>query len=341
MQGKTEQELLVLLTKANEGDKWALAQLISLFENTQPAAISSRAQSVALLEAAGSAGSMLPALRQACIIGVTGTPGAGKSSLIAAVTDNLLSLNATLRIAVLAIDPSSQISGGALLGDRTRMGSARQNARLFFRSQASALDLGGVGKQTFHVTRLLRRFFDIVLIETVGIGQSETDVRGLCDHSYLVLQPLAGDQVQFMKAGIMEVPDTFVINKCDEESLAKRSYHLLKSSLSLSPTEKGHDIQREILLTSATEGRGIAELAKHMLAVKENLKDVDQKRREQEAEQLLKVVRDEYGRIGEAILQDALAQGRLNKTLGFEAALRSIRPLLAEKLSADLTPPHN
>ena len=117
---------------------------------------------------------------------------------------------------MLAVDPSSQVSGGALLGDRTRMRFPPDERRLFFRSQASESDLGGLGPSTFQVCRLLTRLFDCVMIETVGIGQSEADIRHLADRVYLVLQPLGGDEVQFLKAGIIEVPHAFILNKCDE-----------------------------------------------------------------------------------------------------------------------------
>lgn len=255
-------DLQALVEKASRLEKWPLAKLISLFETDTADAKESRKQVMTYLQ------DRVCSRQQGLVLGVTGTPGAGKSSLIGEVCLSLLTDEKSVSIAVLAVDPSSQSSGGALLGDRTRTQFPTKNNRVFFRSQASDLDLGGVGRKTFQVVRLLRHFFDLIIIETVGIGQSEIEVQALSDHTILVMQPLAGDQVQFMKAGVMEVPDTFVINKCDEDSLAKKSYHLLKSSLKLvhvyvdaGDVESGKADAKSIFLTSATKQRGIKELA--------------------------------------------------------------------------------
>ena len=211
----------------------------------------------------------------------------------------MLAQQPELAIAVLAVDPSSQRSGGALLGDRTRTNFPVNDKRLFFRSQASDLDLGGVGKKTYQVTRLLRQLFDIIIIETVGIGQSEIEVEQLSDHTCLVLQPLAGDQVQFMKAGIMEVPDTFIINKCDEDSLAKRSYHLLKTSLKLVNVSLNHSNEnsKNIFLTSATKQKGINELS-HFLLQLETDKSTRKDVQTQERFYLGKWIQQEFGCFG-------------------------------------------
>jgi hypothetical protein len=167
-----------------------------------------------------------------------------------------------LSIAVLAVDPSSQVSGGALLGDRTRMRFTPDERRLFFRSQASESDLGGLGPSSFQVCRLLTRLFDCVMIETVGIGQSEADIRHLADRVYLVLQPLGGDEVQFLKAGIIEVPHAFILNKSDEPSSAA-SYHQLRSSMWLArPFDED---QPPIFRTSALTGAGLEELEADLL----------------------------------------------------------------------------
>lgn len=197
------------------------------------------------------------------LVGITGTPGSGKSSLISRLTVDLLAADPDLSIAVIAVDPSSHVSGGALLGDRTRMRFAPDERRLFFRSQASATDLGGLGPMSFQVSRLLTRLFDCVLIETVGIGQSEADIRHLADRVYLVLQPLGGDEVQFLKAGIIEVPHAFIINKSDEAG-AMTSFHQLRSSLWLS---RPFDAEEPpVFLTSALTGAGVDELEHDLLA---------------------------------------------------------------------------
>lgn len=252
-----------LLHQAAQLEKWPIAQLISIFERNNTESLIKRHAITRYMDTH-------PDLfgKQACIFGITGTPGAGKSSLIGELCLSLLAQQPDISIAVLAIDPSSQSSGGALLGDRTRTQFPVNNKQVFFRSQASHLDLGGMGKATFHVMRLLRKFFDVVMIETVGIGQSEIEVQRLSDHTMLVMQPLAGDQVQFMKAGIMEVPDTFVINKCDEDALAKKSRHLLKASLKLAQIHlPGDEAEQAIFMTSATQRKGIREVAEYLLKV--------------------------------------------------------------------------
>ncbi|MBP6740233.1 MAG: protein kinase, partial [Leptospiraceae bacterium] len=171
--------------------------------------------------------------------------------------------------------------------------------RIFFRSQASQLELGGVNPHTYHVIRLLRYFFDYIIIETVGIGQNETEVSRLADYSFLILQPLAGDGIQFMKSGIMEVPDAFIINKCDEKELATSSFHMLISSLEfLKDTINGHNIPK-IFQTSALKKIGIDSLLEFMMSIQQ------QRSRENETkEQIEKMVRSEYGNFGLRILQD-------------------------------------
>jgi LAO/AO transport system kinase len=242
-----------LVEQALDHEKFAVAQLISLFEDRRPAAAARRSAVIEALDAREASE------RRAAgtIIGVTGTPGSGKSSLLSRLTVDLLASDPELSIAVVAVDPSSHVSGGALLGDRTRMRFVPDERRLFFRSQASDSDLGGLGPSSFQVCRLLTRLFDCVMIETVGIGQSEADIRHLADRVYLVLQPLGGDEVQFLKAGIIEVPHAFVLNKSDEPTSAS-SYHHLRSSMWLA---RPFDEQEPpIFRTSALTGEGLDEL---------------------------------------------------------------------------------
>ncbi|HQR81110.1 MAG TPA: GTP-binding protein, partial [Actinomycetota bacterium] len=172
--------------------KHAVSKLVSLFEDARPAAAAQRAEALELLGPAKSA-----------VLGITGTPGAGKSSLVARLVPQLLA-ESDLSVAVVAVDPASHTSGGALLGDRARTRFATGEKRAYFRSQSNAAELGGLAPTTFQVSRLLKRLFDLVIVETVGIGQSELDIRYLADHVYLVLQPLGGDEIQFLKAGIIE-----------------------------------------------------------------------------------------------------------------------------------------
>lgn len=256
------EDRLQQLKQAAELKKLPLARLISLFENRSTEASQQRHDIIKHISSNPD-----QFTGKGVVIGFTGTPGAGKSSLIAELCKELTANN-DLRIAVLAIDPSSQQSGGSILGDRTRMHSGVKNKNLFFRSQASNLELGGVTHNTFQATRLLRHLFDLVIIETVGIGQNEIDIQYMSDHTFLLMQPLAGDQIQFMKAGIMEIPDSFVVNKCDEERLARTSYHMLRASLKQSKLIVLHAkdnfenaAKDNIFLTSATKQKGIVELA--------------------------------------------------------------------------------
>ncbi len=298
-------------------EKWPIAQLVSQFEKDTTEAAASREAILTYLESQKGT--------TATILGITGTPGAGKSSLIGQLCMQLLNQDDQRSVAVVAVDPSSQLSGGALLGDRTRTQFPINEKRLYFRSQASALDLGGMGRKTFQVVRLLRKIFDLVIIETVGIGQSEIEVDRLSDHTLLVMQPLAGDQVQFMKAGIMEVPDTFVINKCDEDTLAKRSYHLLRSSLKLANIYVNEEREQTtpIFLTSATKHKGIQELADHIVNI------MCAARSSEEFEQVEKAflgkwVKDAYGNYGVSVMERYL-QNNAASPFTFDSALKQLK----------------
>jgi LAO/AO transport system kinase len=230
-----------------------VARLLNLVEDLRPTAAERRDDATAELLAAGR--------RPAPVVGITGTPGSGKSSLLSRVTEVMLAERPELTIAVVAVDPSSPTSGGALLGDRTRMRFAPDDDRLFFRSQASANHLGGLGPATFDACLVLSMLYDVVLVETVGVGQNEADVRHLADHVYLVIAPLGGDEVQYLKAGIIEIPDGFVVNKCDEAG-ADKAYHQLTASLWLA---RPFDPELPILRTSARTGEGVDALAELLL----------------------------------------------------------------------------
>ncbi|HEX7133024.1 MAG TPA: hypothetical protein VF228_10630 [Iamia sp.] len=320
---EADDELVALVERGRARDKAAVSRLIGVFEDSRPSAADDRARVLATLDehAAGD---------RCVVLGVTGTPGSGKSSLLARVTVDALAADPDLSIAVVAIDPSSHISGGSLLGDRTRMRTPLDERRLYFRSQASATELGGLSPSTFQVCRLLTRLFRCVVVETVGIGQSEADVRHLADRVYLVLQPLGGDEVQFLKAGIIEVPDAFILNKCDEPS-AESSYFQLKGSLGLA---RPFDAEPpEIHRTSARTGAGVPELTAAVLdAVRTT---TPRTHAEREPHFLERWVEDEWGRQGRRHLVDVLggAGPHLATSGGFDAAQvafdRSIREALA------------
>src|SRR5690606_10817327 len=190
-----------LLEEFGAGKRPALARAISIVENGRPAA-------QALLNA------LHARLGRARRIGITGPPGAGKSTLVAALVAALRARGET--VGVVAVDPTSPFTGGALLGDRIRMGEVTLDPGVFIRSMATRGSLGGLALATKEVADVLDAFgFDHVLVETVGVGQSELDIAAAADTTIVVLVPESGDSIQAMKAGLMEIADLFVINKAD------------------------------------------------------------------------------------------------------------------------------
>jgi LAO/AO transport system kinase len=319
-------ELDAQVDRALEGHKHSIARLVSVFEDRRPAAAEARAQVLAALEAH-------PAHRTATFLGVTGTPGAGKSTLIATLAERMLVADESLRLAVLAVDPSSRFSGGALLGDRTRLRSSSVAARLYFRSQAADTALGGLSPTSFQVCRLLYRLFDGVIVETVGIGQSEIDVRFLADRVYLVLQPMAGDEVQFLKAGIMEVPDEIILNKCDAAEAARKSHLALLSSLRLA---RPFDADRiPVHQASARTGFGLDPLARRFAADLGAYRRPDL--RPKEAHYFEEWVKDEWGRTGSRFLASHAPDvgGYLARLGGYDAAQRAFGEALRRAISAE------
>jgi LAO/AO transport system kinase len=251
------EEVSDVIRRARALDKAAIALLVSCCEDTRPDAAPVRTRLMTELREQ-------TAEHRSVIVGVTGTPGSGKSSLLARVVPEMLERDPGVAIAVVAIDPSSQASNGALLGDRTRMHFPPNEPRAYVRSQASASVLGGLAPTTYQVCMLLGRLFDATFVETVGIGQSELDISQLADHVCLVLQPLGGDEVQFLKAGIVEVPDTFILNKCDDPS-APRSFHQLVSTLAMA---RPFDEERPpVLRVSAKSGEGVDEVTEVLLDI--------------------------------------------------------------------------
>ena len=163
------------------------------------------------------------------LIGITGPPGAGKSSLLSALVSEWRGRGRT--VAVLAVDPSSKRSGGSLLGDRARIDHDPRDDGVLIRSTAAGGRLGGLAAATREAAEALAPAFDAVVIETVGVGQSETDVEDVCDTVAVVVQPASGDVLQFLKAGIMEVPDLLVVTKADLGDVATRSRRDLGQAL--------------------------------------------------------------------------------------------------------------
>jgi LAO/AO transport system kinase len=234
------------------GERRALARLITQVENLTPLAEEALA---ALFAHTG----------RAHLIGVTGAPGTGKSSLVNELTKALRQAGET--VAVVAVDPTSPFSGGAVLGDRIRMRDLSGDPGVFIRSMASRGALGGLARTTADVARVLDAAgFQRVIVETVGAGQSEVDIARMAHTTLVVEAPGLGDEVQGLKAGILEIADVLVLNKSDQPG-AEAALRALRASLEIGHSVKADDAwQPPIAQTVATEGRGIAELLEYINA---------------------------------------------------------------------------
>jgi LAO/AO transport system kinase len=210
--------------RLRERDRSAAAPALNVIEDRSA---TGRSRTAALLAEVSPAA--LGGEAGAQIIGVTGPPGAGKSSLLSALLSLWRAGGRT--VAILAVDPSSKRSGGALLGDRVRIEHDPKDDGVLIRSTAAGGRLGGLAVATREAVDALAPAFDVVVVETVGVGQSETDVEEVCDQVAVVVQPASGDVVQFLKAGIMEVPDVLVVTKADLREAAARAKRDLAQAL--------------------------------------------------------------------------------------------------------------
>jgi len=284
-----------LLDKARAGDVRALARLLSLVEDESP-----QVRSVIK--------DLLPDTGRARIIGLTGAPGVGKSTVTGALVGAFRADGA--RVAVLAIDPTSPFTGGALLGDRIRMQDHAVDDQVFIRSMASRGHLGGLATSTPQAIRVLDAAgFDPILVETVGVGQAEVAIASLADSVAVLLAPGMGDAIQAAKAGILEVADLFVVNKADKPD-SQQVIRDLRTMIALA--ERGHgDWKPPIVSTVAVKGDGIDELVSRLdehwswLAATGELK----RRRQARA-------REELTALAFAALRGRLASSRLDELAG-------------------------
>jgi LAO/AO transport system kinase len=237
----TSEQTTALAARVAAGDARAIARAISLVEDDG-------------VPGRELVGQIFPLTGRAFLVGITGAPGTGKSTLV----DRLIATirRANLKVGVLAVDPTSPFSGGAVLGDRVRMNAHTSDAGVFIRSMATRGHLGGLARATADAALVLDAAgHDVVVIETVGVGQDEVDIVATADISVVLLVPGAGDDLQAIKAGVMEIADIFVVNKCDREG-ADRVVQAVASNLSLK-TYAAQEWKPPIVKTEATNGVGV------------------------------------------------------------------------------------
>lgn len=287
-----------LVSRARAGDPAAVARLITLVEDASP-----------LLREVMAALGTHPG--HAHVLGITGAPGVGKSTTTNALVSGMR--RAGKRVGVLAVDPSSPFSGGALLGDRVRMGEHALDPEVYIRSMGARGHLGGLAWSTPQAVRVLDAAgCDVVVVETVGVGQSEVEVAGLADTTLVLLAPGMGDGIQAAKAGILEVGDLYAVNKADREG-ADRTRRELRSMLAMADRREG-GWRPPVLQTVASTGVGIeellAEIDRHVAWLQES-GELARRRRERARREVeaiaLAALRERWGSAGGSEDLDALA----------------------------------
>jgi LAO/AO transport system kinase len=321
-----------LLKRFDAGEMRALAQLITMVENRAP-------KSSAIIER------IYAKTGHAQVVGITGPPGAGKSTLV----NRLIAKYRTLgkKIAILAIDPSSPFSGGAVLGDRVRMTDHYKDTGVYIRSLASRGSHGGLSRAAREIVKLLDAYgSDVIIIETVGVGQTELSIMDLADTTVVVTVPEAGDGVQVMKAGLNEIADVFVVNKADREGADR-----VKAELELSVHLRSGDGWRApVLLTQAAVDKGVdavvAAIAKHGEYLHEHVDAVrESERRTREFVEVLSAELEE--RTARAVADGGapgvLSEIRAGKLNPYSAARRIIedRKSLLDLLHNGSSKPHS
>ena len=313
---------VALASAVSERDRLALATALNLIDDSRPAARQCAAEFLDLLPAEKlETGGHL--------IGITGPPGAGKSSLTAALVQ--VWRRRGLKVAILAVDPSSPMSGGAFLGDRLRMHASSVDHEVFIRSLACRGEFGGLSAEVWPMSLAMLSAFDIVLVETVGVGQKELDVSKMTDTTCFVAQPASGDSIQFLKAGIMEVPHVIVVNKEDIGLAACKTLSDLRNTLGKRTDAGGWQVPA--LSASAALGSGIEPLVDALDAHRRWLLEWGQftdRRQRCQAEWLVKHLRDEFGRYGiyqlggeDALFATLMGQSRRHSPIAEYEALRA------------------
>jgi LAO/AO transport system kinase len=287
-----------------KADARAIARAISLIEDEAP-------EGIDLIRA------LHPHTGHAYLVGVTGPPGAGKSTLVDRLTTEIRRAGQT--VGVIAVDPTSPFTGGAVLGDRVRMGAHAGDAGVFIRSMATRGHLGGLARATGDAATVLDAAgTDVIIIETVGVGQGEIDIVRTADLSIVTLVPGTGDDVQALKAGIMEIADIFVVNKADREG-ADRLVQSLKAALTLQPFAEGA-WRPPVLKTVATDGKGIAELWDAIQRFRAHSASAREQRQRQRQEHRLRDV------LGQTFLR------RFNERVGAERWSATLDAIVARQL---------